>query len=425
MVKAHPFYSCGSGPGSPQIYGMQVYSLGMAVLAVFGLLYPIVTFLTVRRIAKQAAGAQGHDSRVWEELVEDEYQSDHWYFFHLHIVQTFALAASAANFGSNNELDSEVTSAWGPAIDAVVLLALLMAYAKRQPYLEGSEWKHSVQRLLLFTSLMLAVLGICSTKAADYAGAGRPNAALDGFVAVLAWVVLLLMTATLLKLCASFWAVVVVEHSIGAKSKSMLSRSGKLATVLFKSSAALREGIAKKASVFVGNRGQGALAQGDASAAAAAAAVAAAAAATGGWDMFPAEADAPQLAAGASASRGGGQPSHAKPQRLAMRTLHAKPARREVQLDGGSVRATDNPLHMQDPQPLWRAEPGGTGPEEHSWDVFPGRAVRESSHELRWNDANPLARAKDAGSETLRAEAAGPEEKQWHEVILSTSSAAR
>jgi Sec-independent protein translocase protein TatA len=231
MVKAHPFYACGTGAGSPALYGTAVYSLAAAVLVVFGLLYPVVTFLTLQSIARGTARREqrwedtADNSRVWEELVENEYQRGSWYFVHMHMLQAFCLAGSAANFGSN-ELDSGITSAWGPGVDAAILLVLLAAYTTRQPYAAGSEWKHNMQRLLLFTSLMLAVLGIASTKAADARNDGRASGALDNLVALLSWVVLLLMIATVLKLCVSFWQVVVLEHAdLGQRSVLHMTKS--------------------------------------------------------------------------------------------------------------------------------------------------------------------------------------------------------
>jgi len=79
-----PFYYCGTGPGSPYLYGVSVYSLAAATLAVFGILYPVVTFLTLWSISRRSRGVacgefgKEHDSRIWEELVEDEFTRDRW-----------------------------------------------------------------------------------------------------------------------------------------------------------------------------------------------------------------------------------------------------------------------------------------------------------------------------------------------------------
>jgi hypothetical protein len=80
---------------------VSVYSLAAATLAVFGILYPVVTFLTLWGISRRSRGvacgefSKEHDSRIWEELVEDEFTRDKWCvwpFCHLRFGFEFAFA---------------------------------------------------------------------------------------------------------------------------------------------------------------------------------------------------------------------------------------------------------------------------------------------------------------------------------------------
>lgn len=138
---------------------------------------------------------------------------------HLHILNSFTLAFSAGYF-ANSELDISVTGAWGVGIDAAVVFMLLVAYSKTKPFREEHSWRYNIQRMLLLTTLLLALLAICGTLAAEKKGevdAGgelvNPKfvRGLEQTSKFVSFAVLLLMNVMFLMLCKSFWEVVVLE----------------------------------------------------------------------------------------------------------------------------------------------------------------------------------------------------------------------
>ena len=220
MLKAHPYYECSTGPKGPHCFGLPVYGLALATLVLVGIAYPLSTFLTLLRMQKDredvVLSGDERALRMWEEMVEYEWQHEYWFFNHLHVLQSFVLAFNAGWFVTADAADGGTTGAWGAGLDAVMVSLLLLAYLKVQPYRENQRWKHGIQKMLLSTALLLALVLVAGTLAAErkaQAGGEADGLSehLSRFAAVISVFVLGLMAVLMGTLCKSFWDVVVLE----------------------------------------------------------------------------------------------------------------------------------------------------------------------------------------------------------------------
>jgi len=214
VVKAYPSYACGTGAGGAHWGGLPVYALAMVVLALFGVAYPLLSFCALAFLTRKRAKARAQHNfdhgaerveRLIDELAELEYDRSFWFFFHLNLLQSLALAFSAGYFAPAAGLSAGTSSLWGLVLDMTVVGFVLRMFMRHQPYPEGMRWKRSIQKLLLVTSVVFCTLGICATAQQE---SGRDIGAL---VDLLAWLVLALIVLMVYRLVTSFYREVVLE----------------------------------------------------------------------------------------------------------------------------------------------------------------------------------------------------------------------
>lgn len=237
VIQAHPHFECNNGPRGPRLEfsttgaSFPVYGLALGTLLFVGVVYPIATFVTLLRLHMRRhvtiLSGDERSLRVWEELVEREWLPTRWFFLHLHILNSFTLAFSAGYFANVSNLEISISGAWGVAIDAFVIGLLLGAYCWTQPYREEHRWRYNIQKLLLVTALLLAVVAILAALDAESEGKDTESG-LKKASRALSFFVLMLMNIMFIALCKSFWEVVVLEkRSVDVKQARKAAKAKK------------------------------------------------------------------------------------------------------------------------------------------------------------------------------------------------------